>query len=245
MCFECHRYSIVMPVLNEGDRIARSLESIRRIHPDVEILVVDGGSSDGTLELAAQYDVRLIRSRKGRGIQCNAGFHSSYGEILLFLHADTSLPSDAFCVLESQFSDPTILIGTFRLQFDRPHWILRTYASCTRFDSMFTRFGDQCIVVRRSFLQELGGFADWPLFEDVHLLRLARRKTRVVSFPAAVTTSARRFNRVGILRNQARNILLFARYLLGTQPEELAREYDSVRMLQFPGYKYLEGKERM
>jgi len=95
----------------------------------------------------------------------------------------------------------------------------------SRFDSVFTRFGDQGIVVRRPFYEQLGGFPPWPLFEDVEFLRRARRLTRGWSFPADVTTSARRFRRHGVLRQQLQNTRLLLRFLAGTSPERLAAEY--------------------
>ena len=105
------------------------------------------------------------------------------------------------------------------------HPFLRLCSWLTRFDSVFTRFGDQGIVVRRAFYTSLGGFPAWPLFEDVELLRQARRETRVWSLPAELTTSARRFRRCGPVRQQMRNGRLLVRFLLGTAPDVLAREY--------------------
>src|SRR5262249_18424664 len=130
-----------------------------------------------------------------------------------------------FSVLTRFFQDSSVKIGTFRLSFDHPNSWLRFYAFFTRFDSMFTRFGDQCIAVRKSFFEELGGFPDWPLFEDVHFLRTARKKTRIVSFPASVVPSARRFSRIGMIRTQLLNGWLVLQYLLGVSPQKLAAQY--------------------
>jgi hypothetical protein len=118
-----------------------------------------------------------------------------------------------------------VRIGTFRLAFDAGGVFLRACAWLTRFDSVFTRFGDQVIVVRREFYAQLGGFPPWPLFEDVELLRRARRVARVWSLPACVTTSARRFHRHGTLRQQWRNARLLLRFLAGASPHALAAEY--------------------
>jgi rSAM/selenodomain-associated transferase 2 len=220
-------YSVIIPAFNEAQRIEATILSVPRIHPPAEIILVDGGSVDGTVERASAMGVEIVRSKRGRGTQCNAGSQKATGEILLFLHADSLLPPDTFLMLNDHFQDPHIHVGTFRLQFDNPHWLLRAYAVFTRFDSMFTRYGDQCIVVRRSFFDRLGGFPDWPLFEDVHFLMAARRLTKIASFPAAVVTSARRYMRLGILRTQWINVRLFARFLLKTPPEKLATIYSN------------------
>ncbi len=176
--------------------------------------------------MAESENVIVCRSEVGRGQQCNAGAAKSSGSILLFLHADTLLPSNAFELLEQYFHDKQVQVGTFRLGFDEPHSILKLYSFFTRFDSLFTRFGDQCIVVRKSFFTAIGGFPDWPLFEDVRLLQVAREHTRVYSFPAQVMTSARRFKRHGLIRQQLRNATLIIRYVLGAVPEELALRYE-------------------
>src|SRR5262249_13126973 len=135
-------------------------------------------------------------------------------------------PSNAFTLLRTFFDQSRVEVGTFRLRFDEPHWILRAYSYFTRFDSVFTRFGDQCIAVRRKVFEEIGGFPDCPLFEDVHFLQKLRRRTRIYSFPACVTTSARRFVRLGLIRTQWMNVKLFSRYLTGTDPVLLSRDYE-------------------
>ncbi|MBL9202301.1 MAG: hypothetical protein JNL39_17460 [Opitutaceae bacterium] len=160
-------------------------------------------------------------------MQLAAGAAATQGTWLVFLHADTLLPAHAAAVLAPYFIRDDVRIGTFRLAFDDGGWFLRACAWLTRFDSVFTRFGDQAIVVRRDFYAQLGGFPPWLLFEDVELLRRARRVTRVWSFPAAVTTSARRFRHRGPLRQQWLNTRLLLRFLAGTSPETLARRYRS------------------
>ncbi|MBI3884537.1 MAG: TIGR04283 family arsenosugar biosynthesis glycosyltransferase [Opitutae bacterium] len=217
--------SVIIPTLDEAARIAAAVASVRARLPQAEIIVADGGSQDGTAAAAAQAGARVVAAPRGRGPQCIAGAAAANGELLLFLHADTELPANAAAVLAEQFARPTVRIGTFRLKFDEAGWFLRASAWCSRLDSVFTRFGDQGIAIRRDFYDELGGFPPWPLFEDVELLRRARRVTRVWSFPAQVTTSARRFRRHGPWRQQFRNGGLVLRYLLGASPERLAAEY--------------------
>jgi rSAM/selenodomain-associated transferase 2 len=228
-------FSVIIPSLNEADWIENAIRSVKARDPEVEIIVVDGGSVDCTARLALHEGVPVLPSPRGRGIQCNAGARVASGDILAFLHADTMLPSGAFKLLAEYFSNPEIQIGTFRLQFDKPGWLLRFYGFFTRWDSLFTRFGDQCIVIRRSFFEELGGFPDWQLFEDVHLLRLARQRTKIHSFRARVESSSRRFLRMGLIRCQLLNAWLILQYLLGISPERLASRYASRQLLP-PGF---------
>jgi rSAM/selenodomain-associated transferase 2 len=217
--------SVVIPTLNEEARIAETIANVRIRLPEAEIIIADGGSVDETIRISASTGTRIVHSLRGRGVQCNSGAGAATGNVLFFLHADCLLPANASEVLAAYFSRPEVLIGTFRLVFDDRHPFLRVCSWFARFDSVFTRFGDQGIVMRRDFYAALGGFPNWLLFEDVELLRRARRETRIWSLPAEVTTSARRFRRYGPVRQQVRNGGLLLRFLLGTSPDELAREY--------------------
>jgi uncharacterized protein len=217
--------AIIIPALNEATHIRSTLAAAQARLPAAPIVVVDGGSGDGTAALAAAAGARVIASPRGRGVQCRMGASAVAAEWLLFLHADTLLPANAAGVIARFIASPTTQIATFRLRFDTGGWLLRACGWCTRFDSVFTRFGDQGILVRRTFYEAIGGFAAWPLFEDVDLLRRARRKTKVHSLPAAVTTSARRFERRGNFRQQCLNARLLLRYLCGASPEVLAAVY--------------------
>lgn len=219
-------YSIVIPTLNEGENLSSCIAAIRQIRPDAEIVVADGGSSDDTVRIAEAERVLVCQSIAIRGKQCNAGAVTASGSILLFLHADTTLPDNAFDLLDEYFANANTQLGGFLLGFRESHWLLRLYAFFTRIDSVFTSFGDQCIVVRRTFFDSIGGFPEWPLFDDVHFLQKARRHTKFYRFPSRVRTSARRFLKNGIVRQQIRNGILIARYLLGESPEVLAREYE-------------------
>ena len=211
--------------------------------PDVEILVIEPDDVAAThqtpqpAESARRYPgaapaaapIRLLRAARGRGTQCNAGANAATGEMLLFLHDDTELPDDAIAHIDHAFADRRVGAACFRLRFDRTHWLLGLYAAGSRFESVFTTFGDQGLVFRRQVFDDLGGFPDWPLFEDVELARRARQRSRIVKLPTAVVTSAVRFERNGMLRQQFLNATLLARFLLGANPEDLAERYERGR----------------
>jgi len=213
------RFSIIIPTLDEAARIGGTVRSVRRLDSAAEVIVVDGGSSDGTPRISRRAGALVLRSPPGRGWQCRTGADRARGEILLFLHADTRLPEDAFTLLTTIFTDPQVLVGTFRLRFDRDHWLLRFITWFTRFDSVFTRFGDQGIAVRRDFYDELGGFPRRVSLEDVQFLQRARQRTRIRSFPATVVTSSRRYDREGLVLTQLRHTGVLFRYLLGFDGE--------------------------
>lgn len=179
----------------------------------------------------AAVGIQRLCAPRGRGTQCNAGAARATGRLLLFLHDDTALPAEAPSVVEAAFDDPVIQVACFRLRFDHEHWLLSTYAFFSRFDSSLTSFGDQGILIRRSFFAAIGGFPDWPLFEDVDLLSRARHRTRkrIKKLPAEVTTSAVRFLENGILRQQVLNAELMLRFSLGASPESLCRRYETRR----------------
>jgi len=219
------KYSIIIPALNESKNITQCLKSVTQIFPDEEVIVVDGGSSDQTANLAQKQGAFIVIGLKGRGCQLNGGAHRARGEILIFLHADTQLPSDAKYILDRYFSAESVQIGTFGMRFDKKHWLLNLYSKMTRFDSLMTSFGDQGIAVRKSFFDQLGGFPNWPLFEDVRFLEEARKQTTIHSFPADVITSSRKFTKNGILKQQLRNGWLIFQYYRGVSPQQLFQRY--------------------
>jgi rSAM/selenodomain-associated transferase 2 len=163
------------------------------------VIVADGGSRDGTADIVrARAGARLVATPRGRGRQQNAGAAVATGDVLLFLHADTALPSDARAWIERALADPAVVAGAFRLHTvadaGRRNW-LGPFLRIADIRSHVTRlpYGDQALFVRRAAFDAVGGFPDEPLMEDVGLARRLRRIGRVVTVPAYVRASGRRF----------------------------------------------------
>ncbi len=224
------KVSVIIPVLNERACLPGNVEALKRhiwIH---EIIVVDGGSSDGTLAwLREQSAIRLIESAPGRGIQLNAGAKAATGDVLIFLHADTCLPQDAYARLKQALDRPNIIGGCFCVRFDaqRPR-SLGIVAAGINFRTRLTRTGtgDQAIFVRRAVFDEIGGYPEWPLFEDTEFVGRMKRIGRFAVVSTPVTISARRHVRCGVFRTVILCYLLRLGYWAGISPFILAAWYE-------------------
>jgi len=218
------KISVIIPALNEEAGIISSLQSVTNQPGDIEVIVVDGGSTDRTRQVAQPY-ARVIQSEQGRGAQMNVGAQESRGEVLLFLHADSQLPPDALPQLKRVLGDPQTIGGTFMLRFDSPKFLLRLIAFFTRFRFRYFHYGDQGIFVRRAVFEQMGGFKRIPLMEDLDFFQRLHKVGRVVLLKQPVTTSARRFLKNGILQQQLLNVFLVFLYLLGVKSETLLKWY--------------------
>jgi rSAM/selenodomain-associated transferase 2 len=227
------RLSVVVPVLDEAERIGRQLAALRSTAGIDEVVVVDGGSSDGTVDLVRREPgVRLIAAPRGRGTQLNAGARAAAGDVLLFLHADVSLPPDAATWVARVLADPVVVAGAFRvlpIADDGPGWrgpLLRLADLRSRVTRL--PYGDQAVFVRRDVFERVGGFPDQPLMEDVELARRLRRVGTIRTVPGVVRVSGRRF-----LANPIRALVAMRvfplLYRLGVSPARLARLYGDPR----------------
>lgn len=218
------KVSVIIPALNEAENIEACLASVKHQQGDFEIIVVDGGSRDLTVEIARSCAC-TITSERGRGRQMNAGARLAQGEALLFLHSDSRLHPEALTALRRCLVDAEVAGGTFTLRFDSDRVLLRLYAFFTRFKPRPFHYGDQGIFVRRSAYDKLQGFKEMPLMEDVDFLKRLGELGRTALIDLPVTTSARRFLKHGLVRQQLRNLVLVSLYGLGVKPETLAKWY--------------------
>jgi rSAM/selenodomain-associated transferase 2 len=217
--------SVIIPTLNEEGTLGPALRRVQRQAEPFEVIVVDGGSDDETRALARSQGATVLEAPQGRATQMNHGATHAAGSAFLFLHADTLLPPDGLSIIRSVLDDPRTHSGTFCLQFDDPTPLLRFYAWCTRWPWIRLCFGDRGQFVERSTFEAVGGFPEWPLFEDLELAARLHEHGGFRILDTAVTTSARRFRRHGPLRQQLRNLYLWSHYMWGTDPERVAHLY--------------------
>ncbi len=218
--------SIIIPALDEATSLPATLDSLGNQQPaPVEIMVVDGGSTDATREIARDRGARVIESPPGRGRQLHTGAGAARGSVLLFLHADTILPPGALFVMHGLLTDPGTVGGRFRLSFPHRHPVLDMIAFLSRLPWTWTSYGDSAFFVRREIYHRIGGFEDVPLLEDVRFYRALKKRGRVHVIPAPVVTSCRRFCRRGPLRQLIENIGLVASHSAGRGWEGLTDRY--------------------
>ena len=216
-------------MLNEAAILAESLDHLQKLLVDEEVVVIDGGSSDRSVQIARRFFRAEAGPASNRGAQLSSGSRLLKSDVLLFLHADSELPAGFQTAIRRALRDPRVVGGCFRLEFDVRRPMLRFYSWCTQFPGRFLHFGDQAFFVRREVFEESGGFRALPFLEDVDLLRRLRRRGQFAILPAAVVTSSRRFLRNGIVRQMLRNIFLVTLFELGVPAEQLARFYPPSR----------------
>jgi rSAM/selenodomain-associated transferase 2 len=215
--------SVVIPALNAGGEIGAALEALSG-GPDA-ILVVDGGSTDGTAGIAQAAGARVVTAARGRGIQIAAGVAAAPGPWLLLLHADTRLAPGWGEAVRAAMRDPT-RAGYFRFALDDSAAAARRLEAAVawRCRVLALPYGDQGLLMHRDLLAEVGGIRPLPLMEDVDLVRrLGRRRLRALD--ATAITSASRWRREGYLRRSARNLLCLSLWFLGVPPRIIARVY--------------------
>ncbi|NER01698.1 MAG: glycosyltransferase family 2 protein [Okeania sp. SIO3C4] len=222
--------SIIIPVLNEVNTITQTISTAQTAKDkDIEIIVVDGGSNDGTIELIKCLNIQIISSVPGRATQMNCGAKIATGKILLFLHGDTLLPSNFDRMLEDILVKPKIIAGAFELSIRGTTKGLRIVERMVNWRSRYLQmpYGDQGIFLPAKIFQEIGGFPEIPIMEDFELIRRLKKRGQIAIVPTPVFTSGRRWQKLGILKTTLINQIVIIAYLLGVSPQRLARWYRS------------------
>jgi len=218
----------VVPTLDEEPAVRENLAAA--IAAADEVVVSDGGSRDRTCEVAGSLGARVVEGPAGRGAQLNRGAAATDAELLLFLHADTTLPAGAADAVHAAVASGCCG-GGFRVRFEPTRPLFRFGAAIANARSRFTgiALGDQAQFVTRETFARLGGYREWPLLEDLDFARRLKRAGRVAMLPLAVTTSARRFVQRGPVRTVATNWLIWTLFACGVPPTRLVRLYRDVR----------------
>jgi rSAM/selenodomain-associated transferase 2 len=222
------KLSIIIPVLNEAAGIERTLSALRDIRSrGVDIIVADGGSSDGTPDLARPLADLVMSVPRGRARQMNAGAVRATGDVFLFLHADCTLPFDADRMVTNALEQSKEAWGRFDIRIDGRHFLLRIVAAMMNMRSRLTGIatGDQAIFVRKDAFEKAGHFPDIPLMEDIALSKALKRISPPLCLRARAITSGRRWEQNGVLRTIVLMWRLRLAYYLGTSPAALAERY--------------------
>ncbi|MBF0202547.1 MAG: TIGR04283 family arsenosugar biosynthesis glycosyltransferase [Desulfamplus sp.] len=223
--------SVIVPVLNEEEGINEFLHHIKNNigNEQIEIILVDGDVHGGTIrKISHDEEIITLVSPPGRARQMNTGAAAAHGDILLFLHADTLLPRDAFKLVGKALEDKNYCGGAFDMGIDSSHLLLRAASLSASLKHRITRvpYGDQGIFIRSDFFWKIGGYSEIPLFEDVELMkRIKKMGQKIVILGSCVKTSPRKWKKEGMLYTIVRNWILQILYLAGVSPEYLESVY--------------------
>lgn len=220
--------SIIIPVLNEAEYIKKVLMSIFEnsgSNQIKEILVIDGGSKDGTITIALEQGAEVIHSKKGRAVQMNLGAMKATGDLLYFLHVD-SLPPKNFDLSILRAIENGNEVGCFQMRFNSESRFLKFFAWCTKINHQICRGGDQSLFITHKLFHNLNGFNErYVIYEDNEFIQRVYKLKPFKIIPAAITTSARRYEEKGMVELQWRFGVIHLKHYLGAGPNELHQYY--------------------
>lgn len=218
--------SIIIPVINEA-AVIQQVIGIAQTVTETEIIVVDGGSRDSTVEIARSLEVQVLTTAPGRATQMNLGASVATGDILLFLHGDTCLPANFADWVHQTLEQPGVVAGAFELKIAAQGWGVRLIEQLVQWRSHWFQmpYGDQAIFLTAEQFRWVGQFPEQPLMEDFELIRRLRRWGKIAIAPVPVVTSGRRWQKLGVLKTTLLNQRIILAYLLGVSPQRLMRWY--------------------
>jgi rSAM/selenodomain-associated transferase 2 len=228
------KISIIIPVLNEAENIRQAI-AYTQPSTNIEVIVVDGGSQDDTHKIASDLNVTIISSLPGRAAQMNKGATLAKGDILLFLHADTRLPTGFDVMIRTALQPTGTVAGAFALGIDAKVASLRLVEWGVNMRSHFWQmpYGDQAIFLTKETFNKIGNFPELPFMEDFEIMRRLKRIGRITIIPVPVITSARRWLQKGIWKTTLINQIIIIAYLLGVPPQQLIRWYRQKKFRKF------------
>ena len=234
--------SVIIPVLNEAETIEPFLRHLQPFRDaGHEVIVVDGGSSDGTPEKSVSYADRILITSAGRAHQMNAGANAANGQLFLFQHVDTFLPKTAEALLDAVSNADSFIWGRFDVRLARGHWMFPVIATLMNWRSRFTQIatGDQSIFISRSLFDEVGGFPNQPLMEDIEISSQLRMLSAPVCLKDKVTTSSRRWLVHGVWKTIWLMWRIRLAYFMGSTADQLsAIYYPGIKPVKDPGIEH-------
>lgn len=221
--------TVIIPTLNEEAFIGRTLELLltpENIKKNIEVIVVDAGSTDKTVSIAEEFPIKVVTSdTRGRAVQMNLGAKLATGEFLYFVHADTRVLPGFFEDLK-QVKDTGLKAACYRFKFDKDSLALRFNAYFTRFNRMFCRGGDQTLFISKDLFEDLGGFdTSYVIMEDFDMVRRIKKKTRFHIIPKSVTVSARKYEHNSYFKVNRANLIAYWMFMLGYPSERIKQHY--------------------
>lgn len=226
------KFSIIIPVYHEGEKINDLIDQLDRIssEKDCEIIIIDGGENQDTLSTIDSKRVIKASSKMGRARQMNVGASFAKGEVLVFLHADTELPTDALKMINAVMEKPEYAGGAFDLgiKSNKPIYKVISFLASLRSRMNRIPYGDQAIFIRKEYFKKMGGYKEIPLMEDVELMRRIKKSgDRIWIVSEQVMSSPRRWEREGVIYCTLRNWIILTLYFLGVSPDKLVNFYKS------------------